>query len=248
LWNEINTYVTIRIFKDHLTGEEAAADFCRRFLPGKDTETMSHLLRLSDRVIKELWYLPDFSQRRLYFRRVRIPPLVWIFWDTIVINHPLRRTIKRLVTDRRESIREGYRCLYKIREMHDLAAELGLDEAPFELQYDTFEVVALAREYILGRWSNELRQRIERRVENYRHEHPDGFVVELDFSPFPMKKLLLKLIFRLCLRPHRHYHMMERVFLIRFTGWFYPLIRVWERRRLPEFTRRQAMGLEVLFK
>lgn len=248
LWNEVNTFVTVKIFRDGMTTEEAVAAWCRANLPGCDAETMARLLRLSDRVVKELWYLPDFSQRRLYFRRVRVPPLLWVFWDTIVINHPLRRTIKRLVTDRRESIDEGYRSLHMIEEMKRLAGRLGLDQDDFEFQYDTFALVAVAREYFLGRWSNDLRLRIEQHAKQYRARYPKGFLVEVDFSPFHIRKRFLKLIFSWCLRTHRHYHISEMLFLIRFTGWFYPLIRVWECRRLPEFTRKQAMGLEVLFK
>ncbi|MBD3390510.1 MAG: glycosyl hydrolase family 67 [Chitinivibrionales bacterium] len=248
LWNEINAYVTIKIFRDRLSALEAIAEFCREKLPGKDPRKLIRLLSLSDTLVKELWYLPEFSRQRLYFRRLRVPPLLWIFWDTIVVNHTIRKVLRRLVRRRREAIREGYQALYKIREMRGLAGDLGIDQSMFDFQYDTFRLVATAREYFLGQWSAELGERIERMAHEYRNRYPNGFVIEHDFAPVRIKKRVIKAIFKLCLRRRPDYRTADSLFLLRLTGWFYPLVRVWERRRMPEFVQKQAMGIQVLFK
>jgi hypothetical protein len=247
-WNEINAFVALRIFRDGIPHEEAVARYVDEFLPGKDANRLLDLLRLSERVIKELWYIPEFSSRRMYFRRTRVPPLLWIFWDTILINHTLRKVIRRFVHERREAIHDGYRMLSKVKRMKALAREVGLDEATFDYQYDTFRIVAAAREYYLGPWNSRLAAEIRELVGDYNRKYPHGFHVQCDFSPVRVKKWLIKTIFRLSLRPHPHYRLIDRFFVIRFASLVYPLFHLWQRKRLPGFVREQTMGVQVLFK
>jgi hypothetical protein len=248
LWNEINTFVTLRIFKNGSSAEQAVKDFAERYLPHTDVEALLVLLRLSDRVVKELWYIPEFSQRRMYFRRTRVPPLLWIFWDTILINHTLRKIIRRFVHERTEAIQDGYRALHKIRRMKKFAAKAGIDTAPFDYQYATFKIVALSREYYLGKWDPKIPRRIIREVEAYRRKYPHGFHVVYDFSPVRFKKWLIKGLFKLSLRSHPHYRLIDRILIIRLAGLVYPVFHLWSRKRMPDFSHEQAMGLQVLFK
>jgi hypothetical protein len=100
VWNELNTYACARLFQDGWTAEEAVKGFCSELRPDLDWHEMVALLRDADRVVERLWYLPEYSSQSLYFRRIRIPPLLWIFWDTILINHTLRKVLRRLVHHR----------------------------------------------------------------------------------------------------------------------------------------------------
>ncbi len=248
VWNELNTAVTIAMLRRGLDAEGAIREFCRRRLPASDPELFVRLIRLSDRVVERLWYIPEFSSRTLYFRRTRVPPLLWVFWDRVLINHAVRVTLRRFVQGRREAIRDGYRALYRIREMKRLARELHLEEDQFDFQYDTFKILAIAREYFFGTWSPGLGERIEREARAYEEKYPQGFVIERDFSPLRIGKNLLEVVFGLCVRTRSRYRLIDTLVIIRFTGWFYPLVKNWQRRRMPEFARRQAMGIQVLFK
>ncbi len=248
VWNEINTFVALRIFKNDSSAEQAVKDFANRYLPDADVEALLVLLRLSDRVVKELWYIPEFSRRRMYFRRTRVPPLLWIFWDTILINHTLRKIIRRFVHERTEAIQDGYRALHKIRRMKKFAAKAGLDSKPFDYQYATFKIVALSREYYLGKWDPQIPKRIVQEVEAYRRDYPHGFHVVYDFSPVRFKKWLIKGLFKFSLRSHPHYRLIDRILIIRLAGLVYPVFHLWSRKRMPDFSHEQAMGLQVLFK
>jgi len=247
-WNEINAAVTIKIFRERMSARAAVEAYCRESMPGKDPEKLMKLLAYSDAIIKQLWYLPEYSSQRLYFRRVRIPPLIWIFWDTLVVNHFLRKTLRGLVRRRREAVREAYDALYKIRRMRALACELGFDCRDFDMQYDTFRLCALAREYFLGDYSRELQKRFTAAVAAYESAYPHGFKVEYDFAPTRIKREVIQFILAVCMRRRPSYRLIDRLFLVRLTGWLYPLIKIWERRRFPEFTQKQAMGIQVLFK
>ncbi len=248
VWTELNTSVALRIFKDGMSAEDAAVVFAQEHLQPGDPREFVTLLRLTDQVIKELWYIPEFAQHRMYFRRTRVPPLLWVFWDTIVINHAMRKIIRRFVHERKEAIHDGYRMLHKIRTMKEIAARFGIDQQYFELQYDTFRILATAREYYLGPWDVQVARTIERLAAEYRTKYPNGFHILCDFSPVRFKKWMIKTIFWLSLRPHPHYRALDRYFLIRFASLIYPLVNWWQRRGLPEFAREQAMGIQVLFR
>ncbi len=248
VWTELNTFVALRIFKEGMSAEEAAIAFAAQYLSRADPRELITLLRLADQVIKELWYIPEFAQHRMYFRRTRVPPLLWIFWDNIVINHTMRKVIRRFVHERKEAIHDGYRMLHKIRAMKEIGARFGIDGRYFDFQYDTFRILATAREYYLGPWDVEVARRIERLAAEYAGKYPEGFHVLCDFSPVRFKKWMIKTIFRLSLRSHPHYRLLDRYFLIRFASLIYPLVNWWQRRRLPDFAREQAMGIQVLFR
>ena len=248
LWVELNAAATIGIFKKGLTAEEAAERFIVKRFPGSDGSAFVKFLRLSDKAIKELWYIPEFAVQRIYFRRTRVPPLFYLFWDTIMINHTVRKIIRRFVHERREAIEDGYRALFAVEKMRRLSSQLPVDGNDLDFQYRTFELLAVAREYYFGDWHHDIQKRLMILIDKYRTDFPDGFHIIADFNPVKFKKWLIKTIFRLSLRRHPHYRIVDRLLLLRFASLIYPLFRIWEKKRMPQFTRSQAMGIEVLFK
>ncbi len=248
LWNELNVYCTIKIFKDNESAERAILAFAQEYFPAADGEKLIVLLRLAERVIKDLWYIPEFAIQRLYFRRTRVPPIFWIFWDHIIINHAVRTIIRRFVIEKREAVHDGYRALEKIRKMQGFAKEIGMNAVDFDYQFDTFEIIAAAREYFFSPWNSAVAERITRLVEHYRVNYPAGFHFQVDFKPVPFNKWLIKNIFHISLRSHPAYRFIDRFFLLRFASLVYPLFNLWQKRRLPAFTRDQAMGIQILFK
>jgi len=72
IWTEINTFVALRLFKHGELVEEAIS----RIPNVKNHAQLAELLRLSEEVVIDLLYFPEFARRRLYFRHVRIP-LPW---------------------------------------------------------------------------------------------------------------------------------------------------------------------------
>ena len=57
--------------------------------------------------------------------------------------------------------------------MRGLAKELGLPASDIDFQYDTFEILAVAREYYLGAFDEAIVQRLQLMRQAYReHNHP----------------------------------------------------------------------------
>jgi len=58
----------------------------------------------------------------------------------------------------------------------------------------------------------------------------------------------LRLLLRLLLRRQRGYRLLDSLFTLRLLAWLYPRMGRWRRRLAPKFAKKQAMGLDALFK
>ena len=79
IWNELNTVSTLQLFKRNQTADAALFAF---FNNTRKAEFAGRATRL----VGSILYIKNFSEQTLYFRRLRIPPLLWLFWDHITIN------------------------------------------------------------------------------------------------------------------------------------------------------------------
>lgn len=248
IWTEINLHVALRILRDGMTTEEAVADFARARLPGADVTRLIRFLRLSEEVIRELLYLHEFSTRKLFFRRLRIPPLLWVYWDHIIINHSMRKILRCFVADGEAAIHQGRAALEKIREMMELAPALGLPVEDLQFQYDTYEILATAREYYFRPYNETIRARLIRLARDYRRKYPVRYQIVLNFRQIRLSGERLRRMLALFVRDQRGYRLFDRIVTIRFLSWLYPLLRRFSRDRMPELTERSAMGIETLFR
>jgi hypothetical protein len=248
LWNEINTVVTVKLFKEGKTADEQIVDFALKRFPGRNPEILQNLLKLSDEVIKQLWYIPEFSQRVLFFRRLRIPPLLWIFWDTIIINTTLRRILRYFTINKQETIDNGFRILENIIVMKRCAEELGIDTKDFDFQYATFELLARIRKFILSDWSPGLAQEINETIGRYTSLYPYGFSINNDSSTNFSGRRMLSIFLGIVLRNRPQYRLMEqKVFWLSLII-VRPIVHLWGRKRIPRFASERAMGIETLLK
>jgi hypothetical protein len=70
----------------------------------------------------------------------------------------------------------------------------------------------------------------------------------LNFDPARVRKLHLRWIVALLVRDRRRYRLLDRLVTLRMVAWLYPLVSRVARRLGPRFARKQAMGLDVLFR
>ena len=251
IWVELNTFVTAHMCRG-LSCEQAVEQFCQRCQPPIPVQPFLQFLRLADEAVRNMLYVRELAERQLFFRRLRVPPLSHVFWDRIVINATMRTVLGALVTDRQRAIDEGRMALTTLDTMRQLAAVHRLPEQGLRLQHDTFAILALAREYLLGDATPEIQQRLQTLVLHYRANHAWRYTVETNFAPHVASRLIpsrsLKLLLRLMLRERAEYRWIDRLFLLRFFSLLYPLIWRWRERLFPAFVRQHGMGIEVVFK
>jgi len=250
VWNEINTFVTLRVFRDGLGVEEAVQAYARERLPDAPPASLIELLRLSDQVVKELLYLDDYATQSIYFRRSRIPPQLMVYWDHIFVNHSLRKVLRGFVQDPDAKIRQAQAALEKIKAMRKLALRCGLPADDLDFMYDSFALLAAARQYILLPYTPALAENLAALKRRYQEDYPHRYryAVKLDFGRLRLRRARIHWLMRLLLRRERPYRRLDKLFTVWLLGKLYPLLRLGGRRFLTGFAGKQAMGLGTIFK
>ena len=248
LWTEINTFVTLRLFKHGEAVEEALSH-----LPNApDLRALTELLRLSEEVIRELLYLPDFAGQRLYFRRVRVPPLIGVYWHHIFVAHALKRILNHFVEDGDASIRAGHAAMAKIRRMRTLALACHLPEEDIEYMEYTFGIIALAREYFFRPFDEDIRKRLKKAKKRYKKRYPKGsryrYTVKLDFEPVKLNRRWIMLFSTYLVRRRPDYRFIDKIIGLRLLSLVYFVLKRSRPKMVPKIARKSAMGLDAVFK
>jgi hypothetical protein len=248
IWTEINTFITLRLFKHGELVEEAISH-----LPNvSNLPALQELLRLSEEVVTELLYLPDFARRRLYFRRVRIPPLIGVYWHHIFVAHGLKKMLNHFVEDGEASIRSARAAMAKIKRMRSLALECQLPDEDIEYMEYTFGIIALAREYFFRPYDEEIRSRLKKAKKNYKKRYPKGsrfrYTVNLDFEPFRLNKRFIGIFFNYLVRKQHSYRIVDRVIGLRLLSIAYFALKRSRPKVVPKIARKSAMGIDAVFK
>jgi hypothetical protein len=117
---------------------------------------------------------------------------------------------------------------------------------------DTFEILALAREFFMGADTPEIRQAIKRAGEayakKYHESHRPHYRISIDFRRFQDPGRFTRWLIKTSLRTHPGYRIVDRIFVLHLLSLFYRLVK---RRRpgwIPEFARDSAMGIDVIFR
>ena len=251
IWNEINTYVTLRVFRDKLTADQALQAYSKEHLGTPNWLPLRELMDLSEHTIKNLLYIDEFATRRIFFRRLRLPPIIAVYWKHILVSHLVRKTLRCYIsaTAGREIVRSGYRALRNIRRMKQLAAGLGLPQEDFDFQYDTFRIIAVARAYYFLPHPERSLILLKKMKANYETKWPEPrYAVHIDPKPFPLRRVHLHRIIKIVCR-HRHsYRLLDRLLAVTLYSVLGPLVRRANRKIFPDFAQEQAMGIDSVFK
>jgi hypothetical protein len=250
IWNEINSFTALRMVRDRYGVEQALAAFITERRPDISPQRFQELLRLSDEIIRELLYLPEFARQEIYFRRTRLPPQLMVYWDRIFVNHTLRKVLRCFVKDPATSVRQSQAALRKIDRMRALTSECGLPVDDIDFMRDTFAILAAARAYCLLPYNphalealTELKARYKR---NWKHRY--RYAVKLDFNPQHLPRARFQLLFRLFFRHNSRYRRIDKFLTVWLLGKLYPLLRIGRRRFFMKFADKQAMGIGTVFR
>lgn len=252
VWTEINTFVTIKVVKEEHLVEQAVREYAQD--QGiADTGALLELLRLSDEVIKELLYTEEFARKKLYFRRVRIPPVLQVYWGNIFISHSVRKLMRYFVQDPETALRSAGRCLDLLDRMKELAADCGLPEKDIQYMKDTFEILALAREYYFMPFTEDLQNRLRAAKADYKRKYPKRglrarYRIKMDFKPLLLNRRHLGWAVAFLMRRKRGYRMLDRIVTLNLLSLVYRVVANRRPNWIPQFARESAMGVDVVFR
>jgi hypothetical protein len=248
VWIRLNTEAAIGIFKRGQSSDASLESMLGRERAVHVIELLEH----ADTLILELLYIGDFARQKLFFRRVRIPPLLHLYWDSLFINHAVKKVITHFVTDPEGSLRSGEAAVERFPRMIELARKADLPVDDIEHMRDFFSLILLARRYYFLPFDETLSERIQAAKKHYKHRWPrksrQRYRVKVSFQPFRLKRRTLAWLARLLLRRKRGYRMIDRVFTLGLLGFAFRFFRPRDPKSMPKFLRKSAMGVDVLFK
>src|SRR5690606_36218225 len=148
------------------------------------------------------------------FRRVRIPPLLGVYWHHIFVAHSLKKMLDHLVEDGEGAIRAGHAAMAKIKRMRTLALQCRLPEEDIEYMEYTLGIIALGREYFFRPEEEGIRKRLEKAKKKYKKRYPRGsryrYTVKLDFKPFKLNARYIALFFNHLVRRKSAYRFVDK--------------------------------------
>ncbi|WOO40355.1 hypothetical protein [Rubellicoccus peritrichatus] len=251
IWNEINAAVALQVFRDQVSPEAALRNFAQSHnIPNIDD--FVNLMQKSEMVVKRLLYIPDIAKQKFFFRRVRIPPLLSVYWNNIFINHSLKKILMHLTKNPKACVRDGYAALEEIELMHAHAEKCKLPVDDIEFMYDTFSILAIAREYYYQTFDRSIRNRLKAAKKSYKNKYPKSlrprYRIKMNFDPFPIKRRTLGWVSYVALRRQRGYRIIDRLLILHFLSTVYWVIRKRKPNIIPKFARKSAMGIDTVFR
>jgi hypothetical protein len=248
IWIRLNTEAAITVF-----GNGKSADSAIENLLGFERSSAAlELLDHADTVIRELFYIGDFARQKLFFRRVRIPPLLHVYWDSLFINHGVRKVMGHFVGDPALALEGGERAAELFPRMIVLASEAGLPVEDIEHMSDFFHLILLARRYYFLPFHASIAEQIRSEKSAYKLRWPaedrQRYRIKVSFEPFPVKRRTLAFAARFLFRRQRGYRWVDRIFTLYLSGIAFRLLRPRNPRAMPAFLRKSAMGVDALFK
>ncbi len=248
IWIRLNTAAAIGVFKHGKSVESVIADFVG---PARAPATLE-LLRHADTVIHELLYIEEFARQKLFFRRVRVPPMLHMYWDSIFINHGVRKILAHFITDPERALRAGEAAAELFPRMIQLAREADLPVDDIEHMRDAFAMIQLARGYYFLPFDEGLAEQIREGKKRYKQRWPkeirQRYRVKVSFEPFKLKRRTIAWLIGLMVRKKRGYRLLDHFLTLGLLGYVYRIFRARDPESMPKFMRESAMGVDVLFK
>lgn len=252
IWTDLNTFVTLRIVKDGWVVEDAIRAFAKERSLG-DADALIELLRYSDEVVRELLYVEEFAQQKLFFRRVRIPPMLQVYWGNIFINHSVKKLLRYFVREPEAALHAAVRCMDRLDQMIALAPRAGVPVEDIEYMRDTFRILALARQYYFTGFTPETEPRLREAKRAYKAKYPKRglrarYRIKTDFKPFWLHPRYLGWAAALLLRRQRGYRIIDKLLILHVLSMIYRIISVRKPHWISGFAKESAMGVDVVFK
>jgi hypothetical protein len=247
VWIRLNVAAAIDVFRHHRSLEDSIA----RCLGPQHVTDVLPLLRHADTVIDHILYIEEFARQKLFFRRVRIPPLLHVYWDSLFINHAVAKTMRHFVKDTDAAVRSGEAAAALFPEMIRLAREANLPVDDIQHMRDFFALMLLARRYYFLPYEETIAETIRAAKKEYKRRYPSEqrqrYRIKISFVPFKVKRRVLSWVSSLLLRKKRGYRMIDHLFTLHLIGHLFRLFKPRNPKAMPKFLRKSAMGIESLF-
>jgi hypothetical protein len=243
-WTELNTIACVELYEHYIKNPQ------QKTLQRNNTKSLTHI-SIADAIVtkhmtkKILIFLRAYyriTQRLLYartsddyyLRRIRIPPLLWLYWDSIIVNKTSRAFIKRMQYEY-EPINYD-----EITLIQTLAKNAELENA--EYIADTLRLFWHGREALLDVQHT---KELKKFGEMYDAKYPNTYKCTIDEEE---PSILMSLILKLAIRSKRPYRIIDRILLSKPMSFLLELYVGAMQKHMPKLANQQGMSLKTFFK
>lgn len=246
VWIRINTSVVIAVFRDGVGAREGV----RRVVGDAGLEAAMRVLGDAERVVRELLYFGSYARNALFFRRVRVPPLFQVYWDTVFVNPGVKALVRCMVEDPGEELRAGEEVIGLFPAMLEDAREAGLRGEDIEHMRDLMGILLLARRYCLGGQDAGWEAMLAEAKRAYKDRWPKvrRYRIRISTGGQGYPPHLVAAAARVFLRRGRDYRVWDRWFVVPVPGVLYRSLHRCRPESLPKFLRKSAMGVDVVLR
>lgn len=248
IWIRLNVAVAIHIFRYKRSVEQSI----EHVLGANRAAATLELLRHADTVIREIYYIEEFAIKKLFFRRVRIPPLLHIYWDGLFINHAVSKILSHFIPDPEPGMRSSEAAYLLFPKMINLARKADLPVDDIEHMRDFFHLILLARRYYFLPYDETIASQIRLAKKTYKRRYPSSvrkrYRIKISFTPFHVRRRTLSWLSAILLRKQRGYRVIDRIFTLHLLGFIYRVFKPRDPKKIPKLLRKSAMGMDALFK
>jgi hypothetical protein len=246
-WNELNTEVTIDMYQHDHSPEEAIKMFCRKHKI-HDAENFIKLLRLSEIAIKKGLYIRELAEKSIYFRRSRIPSLMWLTWDKALLQPSAIYLLRMLMHHKTISIHEADEAAKAAKEMLEIGKKLNLNKQvlhSLDFEHATLVLFAQLRRYIFDSPSLEEVQRLNNIVYSYTATYPEHYSIPI-LNPAKRRRQLPKRSLNLLFRESITYRKRDKIMFA--TSLIQRKLIIFYLSKSKSHLTEQSMGFDVFFK
>lgn len=248
IWIRLNVAVAIHVFRYKLSIEQSI----EQSLGSRRAPATLELLHHADTVIQQIFYIEEFARQKIFFRRVRIPPLIHLYWDGLFINHAVSKILNHFIPDPESSLRTAESAYLLFPKMISLARKADLPVEDIEHMRDFFGIILLARRYYFLPFDESLAEQIRIAKNNYKTRYPsterNRYRIKVSFEPFHIKRRTLSWASSIFLRKQRGYRIIDHLFTLHLLGFAYRIFKPRDPKKMPKLLRKSAMGVDTLFK
>lgn len=220
---ELNAISTINIFKGKNPKQEINTFF-------KNTSALNFIQKYNELSNKIMY--PEKASTK-YFKKIYIPPLVWVFWNNITINSFMSTVIKVIYK------KPPVVHIFEFEELKELGNKSNFENTEFYIQ--TLEILYKARMTLHGKYSAKT---FEEEITRYNQKY-SFFTVSIDDKKYSR---LLWIVLRLALRKNHKYNMFNTIMFNKFmTTLFYRLFLSRSAKK-SSFANKQGMNIEQLIR
>ena len=129
-----------------------------------------------------------------------------------------------------------------------MARQYGLPDTGLAFQRDTFRLLLAVRAYYLGASTQQQVEQIRALKKQYKRQWARRYAIRLDLGADRLFSMQWHRPFTVLFRQRRGYRLLDHVLTLHLLRLLYPVVRRVYPGLVPRFARRQAMGIDQLFR